>query len=277
MLHRIGCTGADAVVDPEDGGRLISLRINGWEVVGAARPVPGLPTRWFHGLFPMAPYAGMVRDSVLVFEGERVELSSNNGPHSGHGVVDDQPWTVTSATGTSLAMSVALDERWPWGGIATQHLELAPGRLRMTLAVRNDDRPMPATLGYHPWFRRRGPDGDASFHFYPLQRYVTDADGLPGELSTDLGARPWDDMFTDLHDDPTVTWPGGPSLRLTSDARAWTLFERCDEGFCIEPLTAPPNQLGTLSSASVAPGRPLSLTFTLAWKDAGQVDPENLL
>ena len=52
-----------------------------------------------------------------------------------------------------------LDERWPFRGRVTQRFHLDPDGLELTLALEADE-PMPATIGWHPWFRRVLVDGD---------------------------------------------------------------------------------------------------------------------
>lgn len=221
---------------------------------------------WYHGSFPMAPYAGLVRDSTVDFEGRSYRLQPNYGAHAGHGVVFDRPWSVAEHSASRLVLGIALDERWPWGGEVAQVFDLEPGSLTMRLTVTNEQRRMPAALGYHPWFVRHPlGKGEASYSFKPLRRYAMDRDGFPQQPGPDLGSRPWDDVFTDLQADPAVSWEGGPTLRLSSDAPVWTLFERLDSGFCIEPLTAPPNSIGRARAAIVEPGVPLSLLFTIGW------------
>ena len=46
---------------------------------------------------------------------------------------------------------------WPFGGRAIHRVTLTPGGLRAELEVHAGDRPMPAIVGWHPWFRARAP------------------------------------------------------------------------------------------------------------------------
>lgn len=267
MALTLGSAGATATIDASDGGRLTSLLIDGVETIGGARPAPGAPEGWYHGVFPMAPYAGRVRNAEFTFEGRPVRLPPNNGPHAGHGLVFDRPWTVVRHSTSRLSLRIELDDRWPWGGTVEQAFALEPGQLEISLTIRNEQRRMPAALGLHPWFARRTQAGSASFTFLPARRFSTDAEGFPGPAGTDLGRRPWDDVFSDLMADPVVSWPDGPRMRLSSNADIWTVFEQLDEGFCIEPLTAPPNSIGAMSAAVVGPGQPLGLRFCLTWAE----------
>ena len=75
---------ATASVDPLDGGRLISLTIDQKEILGGAQIQPGLPRGWFYGSFPMAPFAGRIKNGGFWFDGRQYTLPLNAGPHAGH-------------------------------------------------------------------------------------------------------------------------------------------------------------------------------------------------
>src|SRR5207342_2659303 len=60
---------ASLTVDVERGGRLRSLRIAGEELLVQPDDPTDRSIRW--GSFPMAPWAGRLRDAILDWEGER--------------------------------------------------------------------------------------------------------------------------------------------------------------------------------------------------------------
>ena len=131
----------------------------------------------------------------------------------------------------------------------------------------NDERPMPASLGFHPWFLRDiGTGGSASYTFSPAVRFAPAEDGFPRIPSRDLGERPWDDVFTQPAQPPTMSWPNGPRLRITSNSDTWIIYERSPRALCIEPITALPDTLGTPLAAVVTPGNPLNLRMEIAWR-----------
>lgn len=265
-MESLECAQVSAVVDPADGGRLASLRLAGTEILASPAAVPGLPESWFHGCFPMAPFAGRVGRGRFEFDGTCHELPINAGEDAAHGLVEDVRWSVVSRADTRLTLSCELDSRWPYGGQVEQTFELTESSLTMTLTAINDIRAMPTTLGFHPWFRRdAGTGGPATYVVLPGARYVSDSHGGLPSLIADLGPRPWDDVFALLEAPPTIYWPGGPTIRITSNRGTWTIFERLADAFCIEPLTAAPGSLGRDPMAVVCPGNPLVLTMRLSW------------
>ena len=159
----------------------------------------------------------------------------------------------------------------PVGDVASSALD-GTG-LSVTLTLSNDDRPMPGALGFHPWFRRDLGHGPARFSFEPTRRFAPAADGFPRLLSVDLGERPWDDVFTEVRRWPSVTWPGGPTVHIESTSDTWIVYERQESGFCIEPITGPPDSLGTARAAVVRPGEPLVLAMRLDWGPERQRTP----
>jgi aldose 1-epimerase len=170
-----------------------------------------------------------------------------------------------------LTISCALDERWPFGGTALQSFELGAEALSIRLELRNEDRTMPGALGFHPWFRTDVGRGPLELEFLPAARLAPGPDGFPRHRSEDLGDRPWDDVFVGLAAPPLLAWPGGPRLRIRSTSDVWVVFERQRNSLCVEPLTAPPDSVGSAKASIVGPGHPLSLTMRLEWGAVGSV------
>lgn len=256
---------ARAQVDPSDGGRLTSLQVEGAELLGGDQAPAGAPAGWFSGCFPMAPFAGKLNRGQFTFDGRTYKLPTNSGLHAQHGTVFDRRWNVDVAETTRLSMSVALDEPWPFSGVVEQSIVLESHALSLSLTVRSHETPMPAALGFHPWFRRDLGAGPAVIDVAPRLRYQPDKTGIVGKTDTDLGQRPWDDTFTGLASPPRIQWPGGPVLTLESDAPVWIVYERPQSALCIEPLTDPPNSLGTDRGTVICPGAPLHLALTIRW------------
>ena len=252
-------------ISPDDGGRLSSLQLDGTELLGHGRPEIGSPLGWYHGLFPMAPYAGRLKDGRFRFGNLTYRVVPNSGSHAGHGLVFDVPWSTLLASDNQVALAVNLDERWPFGGTLMQSFDLDPSGLSIALQLRNDDRPMPGNLGFHPWFRRDLGTGPAVISFDPMLRYALAGDSFPRLLSHDLGQRPWDDVFTGLRQWPRIAWPEGPTISIHSTADHWIVYERQVDAFCIEPVTGPPDSLGTSRASVITPDSPLTLSMRLEW------------
>ncbi|MER7209014.1 hypothetical protein ABT340_18285 [Streptosporangium sp. NPDC000239] len=262
--------GAAAVrVDPEDGGRLTSLRVGDAELLGAGGAGPAGLDRIMYGSFLMAPFVGRLEGARFTFAGREWTVPANLAPHALHGLVFDRPWTVdgTATLGAAVgaAIGIELDGRWPFGGAVRQEFELTPDALTVRATVTNERRAMPAIVGFHPWFARRIDGGpELAYRFEPGLRYVCDEDGIPRHLSASTGPRPWDDSFTAVASPPVLRWPTF-DLTVASAAGHWIVCETKADAVCVEPLSGPVNGLNTDHYQIVEPGAPLRFSMTLHW------------
>ncbi len=108
--------------------------------------------------FPLVPYSNRIRDGRFLFGGRAVALPLNRPPerHSIHGHGWQAAWRApeTSASAALLEYRHPADA-WPWAYRATQRFTLTPAWLRVELTLANEsDSPMPAGLGWHPYFPR---------------------------------------------------------------------------------------------------------------------------
>ncbi len=261
---------AEAVVDPGAGGRIAALRVDSLDllVTGGWGPLA-----W--GCYPMVPWAGRLREGILPWRGEEHRLPTDLlPPHAIHGTLLRTAWEVVEAGPDMVTLAADLGPPWPFGGRAVHRVRVAPDALHATLEVHAADRPMPAIVGWHPWFPRvlRNRDGTAVG-----ERVVVDvvagamllrgADGLPtGELVRPIPPQPWDDCFVEMAAAPGVHWPGALEVRIECDAPFWVVYTEREEGVCVEPQTGPPNGLATGEHAVVEPGVPLIATMTLRWR-----------
>ena len=263
----------EAVLDPDAGGRIASLCVDGFELLvteGAGA------VAW--GCYPMVPWAGRVRDGVLRWRGEEHVLPTHLlPPHAIHGTLLEARWEVIEGGPSSATLAADLGPPWPFGGRAVGRVTLGPSSLRAELEVHAAARPMPAIVGWHPWFRRvlRDPAGAAvgepvSVDLDAGGMLRRGADGLPdGTVVRPVPPEPWDDCFIDVAGTPGVHWPGALEVRIESDAPFWVVYTERDEGVCIEPQTGPPNGLNTGEHAVVEPGAPLVASMTMRWRRLG--------
>ena len=243
---------ARAVVDTFHGGRLRSLTVAGLELLRSERDDP---MAW--GCFPMAPYAGRVRHGRFTFDGLTHQLPVNLPPHAIHGTVFTRPWPS--------GLVVTLGPDWPFAGEVEQRLDLQPDHLRLELRVHAGDAPMPASCGWHPWFRRRLDRGhDARLDLDAGAMWERDAEKIPTGALVAPTAGPWDDCFTRLGRPPRITWPGVLELTIESSCEHVVVFDEPDDALCVEPQTHPPDALN-LGPAVVEPGRPLVAEAVFRW------------
>lgn len=244
-----------AVLDAAAGGRLASLVIGGVErlVTDPAQgpaPPPLPSVGW--GSFLMAPWVGRLEDGRLPWEGQVHELPRNFEGHAIHGTVFDREWEVVAADSGSAELAVVLGEPWPFPGEVRQWVELRDGELVLSAEVAAADRPMPAALGWHPWFARPA-EGDLRIGLAATGTINTREDLIPTggvDALTDetdlrhrplLGERVLDHTYVGVGEDADLVWPD-LTMRIS-----WSEDVRCvcvhtpPRGVCVEPQTAWPD------------------------------------
>jgi aldose 1-epimerase len=257
-LIRLTAPGVEAIVDLGLGARISSLRIDGRELI---RTEGYGPIMW--GSYPMVPYAGRVRDGRFTFEGREYRLPVTMPPHAIHGTVLDRAWQVND----DGSVAIDLGPDWPFAGRVTQRFALGADGMAFRLELEADE-PMPASIGWHPWFRRRveGVDGEVELDVEPGTMYLRDDAGITTEQRvTPPPPRPWDDCFTDLAGPPVLRWPEFLELTIDSECTDWVIYTVPEDAVCVEPQTAPPDSINR-SPFVVAPGRPLVATMTWSWR-----------
>ena len=253
---------AALAIDPSAGGRLSSLVIDDHEVL----VTEGVgPIEW--GCYPMVPFAGRIRDGQFSFRGREHQLERNLPPNAIHGTVFDRAWDVTARTADRVELAVDLGPGWPFRGRVTQTVELRSDGLDAALTLTAEE-PMPAWLGWHPWFTREIDGVSAELTFSAERMYARGPDGLPtGEL-VEPTAGPWDDAFVGVAQPARLKWPGMLTLEIQSSAAVWVIYDERPDKLCIEPQTAPPDavNLATVEAPVVEPGLPASLTMSWRWR-----------
>lgn len=257
---------ARVLIDPEAGGRLASLQLYGRELLVARTTNP---LHW--GCYPMAPWAGRVRDGRFTFEDVEHALPLTMAPHAIHGTAWDRAWKVDRSSRetdeeTSCSLQIGLGDDWPFAGRARQRIQLLEDCLRLELTVHAHAEPFPASIGWHPWFRRDlGEGGSAALSFDAEAMYAVDAQQIPtGELRTPTPG-PWDDCFCGVETEPELRWRGFLALTLHSSLDHWVVYDQPEHALCVEPMSGPPNALNGQPRA-VTPELPLSGVFEMHWR-----------
>jgi aldose 1-epimerase len=254
---RLSTPGVEVVVDLVAGGRIASLVVDGRELL---KTEGDRSYSW--GSFPMAPYAGRIRNATITFGGRCHSLPATMPPHAIHGTVLDRRWHVVD----DRTIAIELGPEWPFAGGVVQRFELASDRLVCRLELHADE-PMPASIGWHPYFIRRIPGvaRELEFEFEAGAMYVRDEAGIATTQLVSPPPRPWDDCFTDVRRPPVLRWPGFLELTIESDCPDWVVYTVPDDAICVEPQTAPPDALNT-DPTVVQPGRPLVAEMSWRWR-----------
>ncbi len=254
----IGRSALSVDVAPTAGGRIAQIRYEGIEQLVGHDTDPAT-IAW--GCYPMAPWAGRLRDGRFTFDGHAYRLPANLGPHAIHGHAFALPWQLVRVGlgDVELSLDLPADARWPFGGRVRQRLEVGTDRLAMTLSLTAGERPMPATIGWHPWFRK--PD---RLVFAPRAIYPRDGEGIATLPVAPPPPGPWDDCF--LNDQPVLLErAGGGVIRLTSDCSHWVVYDATAHATCVEPQTGPPDAFN-LGATRLEPGGTLSAWFLMEWR-----------
>lgn len=252
--------GARLVVDPRQGARLASVTVDGIELL----VTEGFgPVMW--GSYPMAPWAGRIRDARFDFRGRAVELRPNDPPHALHGTVFDRPWTVTGPD----SLAIDLGPGWPFAGRVAQSFALREDGLTVTMRLEAEDA-MPAVVGWHPWFRRTLKVGDTTSAPSRLDlpartMYLRGESGIADGRLAPPTPGPWDDCFTDLAGPPVLTWPDVLELDLTSSCDHWVVYDQLDHAICVEPQSGPPDFV-RIRPAVVEAGDALEAWMSWRWR-----------
>ena len=224
MTHILHNDRVRAEVDPLRGARLISLAIDGHELLAEG------------GCFPMVPWAGRIRDGCLTLDGVTYELPLSKDGNAIHGLGRNVAWEMSDTD----TFRTVLGAPWPTEGTATLHYELFHDGLRTTLTW-DDGTDLPCSIGLHPWFRRRLDSGDdVVLMLEPEVMVERGTDGLPTGALIEPRRGPWDDCFR-VPTPPLLTWPGALAVSLSSSSPWWVVYDEPADTVCVEPQSAPPD------------------------------------
>jgi aldose 1-epimerase len=281
VIVRIGDEIDGLAVDTGAGGRICSLILSGRERI-LAEPAEGIESSIAWGCYLMAPFVGRLSGGSVDWHGRHGQLPRNLGRHSIHGAVFDRAWTVAEQAPNALAVSCAFDPlRWPFRGATSQRLQIERGRLRLEAEIRAEE-PMPAALGWHPWFldsenARVTLQSDAVLQVDP--GLIPTGERVDVDTRTDLRSGPamagrrLDDVYVGVRAPAKVTWP---DFELTMDFDApigcFVVFVH-PQAICVEPMTAWPDSIRLAAAGrqdtglvSLGAGEKLAASTTWTWE-----------
>ncbi|MEV6758944.1 aldose 1-epimerase [Streptomyces sp. NPDC051214] len=249
---------AEVIVQPGNGCRVGSLKLDGRELLRQGAR---------YGCFPMAPWAGRIREGKFRNGGTTHQMPLNSPPHAIHGFARDAAWR-TARTGKSEAVfTYDLTDPWPYEGRVTQIVALTEDSLTLTLGIETYGDSFPAQVGWHPWFNRSlgGEGEDVQIDFAPSWQEERGDDHLPTGHRVAPTSGPWDDCFG-MPDgvDVTLTWPEQIELKVQSREQWVVVYDEQEAAVCVEPQTGPPNGLNT-QPRLVTPIEPLEASTTWTW------------
>jgi aldose 1-epimerase len=280
------------VLSPAVGGAIARFwleRMTGSAVdLLRATPDAALARRdpWATACFPLVPWSNRIREGCFAFGGRTVSLPPNRPPdrHTIHGHGFQAGWTVVDLDPALAVLEYAhAPDAWPWAYRAVQRVALTPVRLELELTLTNeDDAPMPAGLGWHPYFPRT-PETTLTARvrglwltdaeLLPLTRVAPPSDRDPGRgLAVDRVAL--DNAFVGWDGQAVVAWPERRAwLGLAAGGPLGTLVVYTPPGesfFCAEPVSHVTDAFNLAAAGltdtgmlTLAPGESVRATLTL--------------
>ena len=236
--------------------------------------------------FPLVPFSNRIRAGRFTVDGRAVSLPLNRArePHTIHGHGWQARWRVVDAGPSEARLEYRhAPSHWPWAYRAAQRFALTPAGLTVALALTNEsDAPMPAGLGWHPYFpRAAGTRLTAEVRAV----WLTDRETMPTDLvpppagvdpsrGIDVHTTRLDNCFVGWSRRAVIEWPErGARLVMTAESPLDYLVVFTPRGrrfFCAEPVSHVTDAFNLAAAGHsdtglriLDPGDTLSSTITL--------------
>ncbi|HEX6474275.1 MAG TPA: hypothetical protein VF114_04205, partial [Candidatus Limnocylindria bacterium] len=259
----------EAVLLPEAGARLHRLRAFGHDLLRTpADPALHLREPFFWGGYLMAPWCNRLAPATTAVGSRAVKLDANFADGSAiHGQVAAMAWAEV-APGTCSVR--AGGDGWPWPYEVTLSASATGSSLHLGWQLTNvADAPMPAGIGFHPWWLRPVQVRVGAGQVYASNMVPSD-EPEPAAGSLNLGAlatpaEGLDGTWTDASSIPVeLAWPelGLQATLTATDVHYVAVATPPDlDAVAVEPETHAPDGLRRLLD-----GR----SDGLAWLPAGE-------
>ena len=260
----------------ECGGAVASLTRCGIDILRASPADASDPLAFAN--FPLVPYANRIADGAFAFRGAAYRLDRNypGQDHPLHGVGWLRPWSIEAADERSATLRHRHDgdAAWPWRYVATQRIAVDERGLRIVLDVVNEDaRPMPASLGFHPYFAG---DGVRALTFQAGGVWLADDTMLPTVHAAADALGDWaagapvasptliDNCYTGWTGDVRIVRDDGVvTLSGTGTPMLHLYLPPGQPYFCVEPVTAMPDAMNRATIDVIAPGDRREIAMTI--------------
>ncbi|MEL7546023.1 MAG: aldose 1-epimerase [Pseudomonadota bacterium] len=241
---------------PEIGGSVASLVWRGQNLLRTAPTQSDAIDPRDMAAFPMVPFVGRVPNGVFVWNGNSIRLPANMPPepHAIHGFGWQTEWETTHVSANAITLCHEHSTgAWPWEYVATQHFQVDPNRLQITLALWNQStETMPAGLGWHPYFPKAG----ALLHMQTEEEWIPASSYAPTKAIAVHAERDFsksrilrgldiDHVFSISAPEINLSWPTYElQLNSASPISFATVYAPSEaDFFCVEPITHVPGAL----------------------------------
>ena len=224
---------------PEWGGRFARLSYDGAEILHCIPDTAHYyPEEWPRsGAYPLIPFHNRIHEGRFRWRGAEYDVGTHHSePNALHGPACRPAWGAKklSAHAALLTLDWPVGRNWPFAFRATQHVKTEEAALRLTLTVTNTGvAPMPAGLGWHPYFTKctrievaAERDWVLDAGNFPTGAWQPAGKGLPTRYLSD-----WRDL--------TLLLGNGLSLRMQADAlfSHLVIHDAVLAYSCVEPVS----------------------------------------
>jgi aldose 1-epimerase len=288
MTIALESSDARVEIDPPVGGAITRYMFRGREIL--RRASADARTSLDMACFPLVPFVNRIAYGSFRWEDRTIKLRRNFGdhPHVLHGQGWQSAWGIVSQSRERAVLRFSHEpDDWPWAYAAEQIFSLGEAALQVTLSVTNrSDWSMPVSLGFHPFFPKRG---GTCFDARTNGVWLSDDTQLPTELAAparvfDLSPdvapanAPFvDNCYTGWQGSASILQPeDGLRIALSASPEAHFLQFFTPTGadyFCTEPMSAMPNAVNRPEPAqetglrTLTPGATFSVSMTIAPQD----------
>ena len=253
---------------PRLGANLVSLQVDGRELLHFDAEALFAETPHMQGCFQMFPSPCRLLDCQYVFQGRTIHQRKHGQDYFIHGLVRDETFAITR-TPTELIATLEWDrehpvyEGFPWEGKLTTTFRAVARGLEIHWAFENRaDTPAPAGYGLHPFWAITGDRAQTFIKVpaaYRMELQGPDAQFPSGTLlpvdGTRYDLREWRSLADLYMDDVFFPKPPGSvaglrfdqealQLRITADDSVRHMICYAPEGrpfVCVENLTCSPD------------------------------------
>tara|TARA_R110000787_G_scaffold44164_1_gene108271 strand:+ start:31581 stop:32483 length:903 start_codon:yes stop_codon:yes gene_type:complete len=247
---RIAAHGYEVGIDADRGGRIVSATFEGVDVLRRDMTT-GASSALESACFPLVPYSNRIRCGQFTFAGETHKLAPNwdGDAHVIHGEGWQRAWDIVEQGASRAVLRLTGAEGWPWPYECLQEITVSKAGMGLSLALRNTGQtPMPAGLGFHPYFPRTASTRlqfDAKRIWPPLGD-TAPTPQVPDSTNSFATLRPVSDCVLDHCFDG---WPGTAritqadtgldlTIQATGEAAYCVVYTPATERyFCFEPVT----------------------------------------
>ncbi|TCU61006.1 aldose 1-epimerase [Novosphingobium sp. PhB57] len=265
---------------PERGGAVLRLD---WHGEPLMRPACG-STIFDVGSFPLVPFSNRIAKGRFNTGARKGTIAPNfpgsDHPHPLHGFGWLTAWSVIEQDDNhALLEHTYPGGEWPWPYRARQTFELGAQGLTNRLSITNlGDAPMPAGLGFHPYFPR---DAETVYRGLHRGEWYNTPDCLPSSLDEHEEAIDWwqgesvdtravDTAYTGREGMLEIDWPArGLGLTIAPSEELTTTVVFTPQGqdyFCVEPVSHATDAINRAPEtlAWLEPGQTATVSMTLS-------------